>query len=156
MTSKPPLPPFTRESAIRKIRGAEDAWNRQDPGQVALAYTPDSAWRNRDTFVRGREQIIDFLRAKWARELGYHLVKELWATDGSRIAVRYFYESHDPDGQWWRSFGNENWDFTEDGLMHTRHSSINDVPIDEADRVLRWGSGQPRPQGHPGLSELGF
>ena len=156
MTVKPRVPPFTRESAIQKIRGAEDAWNRQDPEQVALAYTEDSRWRNRDSFVQGLEQIVEFLRSKWSKELDYHLVKELWATEGSRIAVRYCYESHDPSGQWWRSFGNEDWDFDENGLMHTRHSSINDVPIQESERVLRWESGQPRPEGHPGLTELGF
>lgn len=156
MTVKPPVPPFTRESAARKIRGAEDAWNRQDPEQVALAYTEDSSWRNRDSFVEGRAEIVAFLRSKWSKELDYHLVKELWAVEGSRIAVRYCYESHDPSGQWWRSFGNENWDFDEDGRMHTRHSSINDVPIEEAERTLRWESGQPRPDGHPGLTELGF
>ena len=111
MTVKPPVPPFTRESAIQKIRGAEDAWNRQDPEQVALAYTEDSRWRNRDSFVQGRDQIVEFLRSKWSKELDYHLVKELWATEGSRIAVRYCYESPDPSGQWWGSFGNEDWDF---------------------------------------------
>jgi nuclear transport factor 2 (NTF2) superfamily protein len=156
MTVKPPVPPFTHESAIQKIRGAEDAWNRQDPEQVALAYTEDSRWRNRDSFVQGRAEIIEFLRSKWSKELDYHLVKELWAVEGNRIAVRYCYESHDPAGQWWRSFGNENWEFDQDGLMHTRHSSINDVPIEEAERRLRWESGQPRPEEHPGLTELGF
>lgn len=156
MTAKPPVPPFTRESAIQKIQGAEDAWNKQDPQQVALAYTEDSAWRNRDSFVKGRAEIIGFLTRKWSKELDYHLVKELWAAEGNRIAVRYCYESHDPSGQWWRSFGNENWEFDENGLMHTRHSSINDVPIEESERKLRWDSGTPRPEGHPGLTELGF
>jgi nuclear transport factor 2 (NTF2) superfamily protein len=155
MTVKPPVPPFTRESAIQKIRGAEDAWNRQDPEQVALAYTEDSRWRNRDSFVQGSEQIVEFLRSKWSKELDYHLVKELWATEGSRIAVRYCYESHDPSGQWWRSFGNEDWDFDENGLMHTRHSSINDVPIEERDRRFHWPLGR-RPDDHPGLTELGL
>ncbi|HET7304514.1 MAG TPA: nuclear transport factor 2 family protein [Segeticoccus sp.] len=156
MTAKPPVPPFTWEAAVEKIQAAEDAWNRQDPEQVALAYTEDSRWRNRDTFVTGRPEIVEFLTGKWSRELGYRLVKELWAYDGNRIAVRYCYESHDPEGQWWRSFGNENWEFAEDGLMAVRHSSINDVPIDDAERKLRWESGQPRPRGYPGLTELGF
>lgn len=156
MTVKPPLPPFTWESAVQKIQAAEDAWNRQDPEQVALAYSVDSRWRNRDSFVKGRDEIIAFLRSKWSRELDYHLVKELWAYGGNRIAVRYCYESHDPDGQWWRSFGNENWEFDASGLMCARHSSINDVPIEEAERKLRWEAGQPRPKGHAGLTELGF
>ena len=156
MAGKPPVPPFTRGTAIQKVRVAEDAWNRQDPEQVALGYTEDSAWRNRDTFVNGREQIIEFLRSKWSKELDYHLIKELWAVEANRIAVRYCYESHDHDGQWWRSFGNEDWEFDDDGLMHTRHSSINDVAIEESERTMRWESGQPRPQNHPGLTELGF
>lgn len=156
MAAKPPVPPFTRESAIQKVRGAEDAWNRQDPETVALAYTEDSAWRNRDTFVKGRAEIIEFLKSKWSKELDYHLVKELWVAGGNRIAVRYCYESHDPSGQWWRSFGNEDWEFDDEGLMHTRYSSINDIPIEESERKLRWPSGEPRPEGHPGLTELGF
>lgn len=156
METKPPVPPFTHESATVKIRGAEDAWNRQNPDQVALAYTPDSRWRNRDTFVQGRDQIIEFLVQKWARELNYRLIKELWAFTDTRIAVRYCYESQSTEGQWFRSYGNENWEFDENGLMAVRHSSINDVPIDDADRKFHWEFKTPRPADHPGLSDLGL
>lgn len=156
MTVKPPIPPFTHESAAQKVRGAEDAWNRQDPDQVSPAYSEDSVWRNRDSFVRGRTEVVSFLQGKWARELDYHLLKEIWAVEGSRIAVRYCHETHDPAGRWWRSFGNENWEFDDDGLMRARHSSINDVRITESERKLLWESGEPRPADHPGLTDLGF
>lgn len=136
MAARPPVPPFTEETARQKVQGAEDAWNDRDPEKVAQAYTPDSVWRNRDEFVTGRDEIVAFLRRKWSRELDYALRKELWAHDGNRIAVRYQYESHDADGQWWRSYGNELWEFDEDGLMRRRESSINDVPIAEADRRI--------------------
>lgn len=156
MTIKPPTPPFTLETATQKVRGAEDAWNRQDPDSVALAYTADSWWRNRTSFVQGREQIIEFLEHKWARELNYRLIKELWAFTETRIAVRYCYESQATTGSWYRSFGNENWEFDQNGLMRWRHSSINDLEIDEADRKFHWGLGTPRPPDHLGLSELGL
>ena len=134
--ARPPLPPFTRETAIQKIRGAEDAWNMRDPERVALAYTVDSAWRNRAEFVNGRAEIVAFLKRKWSRELDYRLIKELWAFDGNRIAVRYAYESHDDSGNWYRSYGNENWEFDENGLMRRRDASINDYRIDESDRRI--------------------
>lgn len=152
---RPPLPPFTRESAMEKVRLAEDAWNSRDPGRVALAYTVDSSWRNRAEFVSGREEIIRFLERKWARELDYRLIKELWAFEGSRLAVRFAYEWHDDSGNWFRSYGNENWEFDGHGLMRRRIASINDLPIGEADRKYRWPLGR-RPDGHPGLSELGL
>jgi len=150
-----PLPPFTRETAIQKVRLAEDAWNTRDPGRVALAYTPDSRWRNRSEFVSGREAIVAFLTRKWARELEYRLIKELWAFDGHRIAVRFAYEWHDDSGNWFRSYGNENWQFDENGLMAERHASINDLSISEAERKYRWPQGR-RPDDHPSLSELGL
>jgi len=150
-----PRPPFTRESAAQKVRLAEDAWNSTDPERVSLAYTVDSAWRNRAEFVSGREAIVQFLRRKWARELEYRLIKELWAFDGARIAVRFAYEWHDDSGQWFRSYGNENWEFDEQGLMRRRIASINDLPIREADRKFRWPRGR-RPDDHPGLSDLGL
>lgn len=153
--SRPPLPPFTAETAAQKVRAAEDAWNRRDPETVALAYTLDSRWRNRSEFLNGRAEIVAFLRRKWAKELEYRLIKELWAFDGDRIAVRFAYEWHDAGGQWWRSYGNENWQFDAEGYMAVRHASINDVPIAEADRLFRWPQG-PRPADHPGLSELGL
>jgi nuclear transport factor 2 (NTF2) superfamily protein len=153
--SRPPLPPFTRESAIQKVRLAEDAWNSRDPEKVSLAYSIDSRWRNRAEFIAGRENIIDFLVRKWTRELDYRLIKELWAFEGNRIAVRFAYESHDDSGNWFRSFGNENWEFADDGLMRTRHASINDLPISETDRAFHWPLGR-RPDDHKGLSELGF
>ena len=155
MSDKPPLPPFTRETAIIKVRKAEDAWNLRDPVAVSLAYTPDSQWRNRAEFPAGRPQIVEFLQRKWARELEYRLIKELWAVTDNRIAVRYAYEWHDDSGQWYRSYGNENWEFDSHGLMARRFSSINDLPIKEADRKFRWPQG-PRPADHPGLSELGL
>jgi uncharacterized protein len=153
--SRPPLPPFTRESAAEKVRLAEDAWNTRDPARVASGYSLDSRWRNRAEFVHGREDIVAFLTRKWARELDYRLIKDVWAFDGDRIAVRFAYEWHDDSGTWFRSYGNENWQFGEDGLMRVRHASINDVPIGEADRLYRWPLG-PRPDDHPGLGELGL
>lgn len=153
--SRPPVPPFDLASATRKVRLAEDAWNSRDPQRVALAYTPDSNWRNRAEFIRGREAITAFLTRKWSRELDYRLVKELWAFDCHRIAVRFAYEWHDDGGSWFRAYGNENWAFDDNGLMRERHASINDLPIDEADRRLRWPQGR-RPDDHPGLSELGL
>ncbi len=156
MTVKPPVPPFSRDDAIAKVRAAEDAWNTRDPQRVALAYTVDSRWRNRSEFVSGREEIIAFLERKWARERNYRLIKELWAHGEDRIAVRFCYESQDSGGQWYRSHGNENWEFDADGLMRVRHASINDVPIDDADRRFHWELGTPRPADHPGLSDLGL
>ena len=153
--TRPPLPPFTAETAAQKARLAEDAWNSRDPARVALAYTPDSRWRNRAEFITGRAEIEAFLRRKWARELDDRLIKEVWAQAGNRIAVRFVYEWHDAGGQWWRSHGNENWQFTAEGLMAERHASINDLAIAEADRLLRWPLG-PRPAEVPGLSELGL
>jgi nuclear transport factor 2 (NTF2) superfamily protein len=150
---RPPFPPFTRETAIEKVRKAEDGWNTRDPQKVSLAYTPDSRWRNRNEFVHGREEIVQFLTRKWERELDYRLIKELWAFDGNRIAVRFAYESHDAAGQWFRSYGNENWEFDENGLMAVRHASINDLGIAESERLFHWPSGR-RPDDHPGLSEL--
>jgi uncharacterized protein len=153
--TRPPLPPFTRETAAEKVRLAEDAWNSRDPARVSLAYTVDSRWRNRAEFVHGREAIVAFLSRKWDRELDYRLIKELWAHDGDRIAVRFAYEWHDDSGQWFRSYGNENWEFDGAGLMRARHASINDLPIAEADRLYRWPLGR-RPDDHPGLSDLGL
>jgi len=152
---RPPLPPFTRETAVQKVRAAEDGWNGRTPERVALAYTPDSRWRNRSEFVHGRAEIVAFLARKWARELDYRLIKELWACSGDRIAVRFAYEWHDDSGSWFRSYGNENWEFDEHGLMRVRHASINDLPIREADRLYRWPLGR-RPDDHPGLSDLGL
>jgi uncharacterized protein len=152
---RPPLPPFTRETAIQKVRMAEDGWNGRDPARVALAYTPDSIWRNRAEFPRGRAEIEAFLARKWARELDYRLIKELWAFDGNRIAVRFAYEWRDDAGNWYRSYGNENWEFDADGYMQVRFASINDLPIREADRKFKWPQGR-RPDDHPGLSELGL
>jgi nuclear transport factor 2 (NTF2) superfamily protein len=151
--TRPPLPPFTRETAIQKVRLAEDGWNSRDPGKVALAYTIDSHWRNRAEFPNGRQQIIEFLTRKWAKELDYRLIKELWAHDANRIAVRFAYEWHDDSGHWHRSYGNENWEFNDDGLMARRFASINDLRIQESDRKYRWPLGR-RPDDHPGLSEL--
>ena len=152
---RPPLPPFTAETAAHKVRLAEDAWNGRDPERVALAYSPDSRWRNRSEFLQGREQIAAFLTRKWARELDYRLIKELWAFSGDRIAVRFAYEWHDDSGHWYRSYGNENWQFNEAGLMTHRHASINDLPIAETQRKFFWPLGR-RPDDHPGLSELGL
>jgi uncharacterized protein len=153
--TRPPLPPFTRETAAQKVRLAEDAWNTRDPEKVAGAYTVDSRWRNRDEFVTGREEIVAFLTRKWQRELEYRLVKELWAAEGNRIAVRFAYESRDAAGNWYRSYGNENWEFDDSGLMRRRHASINDLTIAEAERLFRWPQGR-RPDDHPGLSDLGL
>ena len=135
MSVRPPVPPFTRDTAISKVRAAEDGWNSRNPEKVAQAYTEDSWWRNRSTFLQGRREIVDFLAGKWDRELEYRLIKELWAHDGNRIAVRFAYEFHDTDGQWFRAYGNENWQFDDNGLMRWRHASINDVPIDEIGRA---------------------
>jgi nuclear transport factor 2 (NTF2) superfamily protein len=155
MSTRPPLPPFDETSAAQKVRLAEDAWNSRDPERVSLAYSPDSRWRNRAEFVNGRQEIVTFLTRKWARELDYRLIKELWAFRENRIAVRFAYEWHDDSGQWFRSYGNENWEFDENGLMRARHASINDLPIKEAERKYRWPQGR-RPDGHSGLSELGL
>ena len=154
-TVRPPLPPFTRENAAQKVRMAEDGWNTRDPERVSLAYTVDSTWRNRAEFLTGRPAIVQFLLRKWTRELDYRLIKELWAFDQARIAVRFAYEWHDDSGSWFRSYGNENWEFDGDGLMRRRIASINDLPIKEADRKYRWPLGR-RPDDHPGLSELGL
>ena len=153
--ARPPLPPFTRETASQKVRLAEDAWNTRDPHKVALAYRIDSHWRNRAEFPNGREEIIQFLARKWTRELDYRLIKELWVFVGNRIAVRFAYEWHDDSGQWFRSYGNENWEFAESGLMRRRFASINDLPIKESERKYHWPLG-PRPDEHPGLSDLGL
>ncbi|GGE88161.1 nuclear transport factor 2 family protein [Stappia taiwanensis] len=153
--SRPPLPPFTRETAIQKVRAAEDGWNSRDPAKVAQAYTPDSLWRNRSEFLQGREAIEAFLTRKWEGEREYRLIKELWAFTDNRIAVRFAYEWCDLEGNWFRSYGNENWEFDEDGLMRWRLASINDLPIKEEDRVMRWPMGR-RPDDHPGLSDLGL
>ncbi|HMV60311.1 MAG TPA: nuclear transport factor 2 family protein [Agitococcus sp.] len=150
---RPPVPPFTRETAIQKVRMAEDGWNSRDPQRVSLVYTEDSQWRNRAEFPRGRPQIIEFLTRKWARELEYRLIKELWAFDGNRIAVRFAYEWHDDSGQWYRSYGNENWEFNEQGLMQRRFASINDLPIKASERLFFWPLGR-RPDDHPSLSDL--
>jgi uncharacterized protein len=153
--SRPPLPPFTMETAIQKVRMAEDAWNSRDPAKVALAYSPDSRWRNRTEFLKGREAIQEFLTRKWARELDYRLIKEIWGFRENRIAVRFAYEWHDDAGNWFRSYGNENWEFDTEGLMRIRIASINDAPIAEKDRKYHWPLG-PRPADHPSLSDLGF
>ena len=153
--TRPPLPPFTLETAAQKVRLAEDGWNSRDPVRVALAYTPDSRWRNRSQFLQGRDAIEAFLRLKWQRELDYRLVKELWAFRDERIAVRFAYEWHDDSGQWFRSYGNENWAFDEQGLMHTRIASINDLPIAMEERKFHWPAGR-RPEGHAGLSDMGL
>ncbi|MFE7132141.1 DUF1348 family protein [Streptomyces sp. NPDC057638] len=155
MSQRPPVPPFTEDSAARKARLAEDAWNTRDPATVALAYTEDSRWRNRAEWVTGRAEIAAFLTRKWARELEYRLIKEVWAYQDDRIAVRFAYEWHDDSGTWYRSYGNENWEFDGRGLMRARHASINDRPIKESDRRYHWPLGR-RPDDHPGLSELGL
>lgn len=152
---RPPFPPFTRETATQKVRMAEDGWNNRDPQKVAMAYTVDSQWRNRSEFPRGRDQIVEFLTRKWEKEQEYRLIKELWAFEGNRIAVRFAYEWHDANGQWMRSYGNENWEFDENGLMQKRYASINDLPITEAERKFHWPQGR-RPDDHPSLSELGL
>ena len=153
--SRPPVPPFTEETAIQKVRAAEDGWNSRDAAKVALAYTPDSTWRNRSQFIQGRPAIEAFLNLKWTKETEYRLIKELWAYQGNRIAVRFAYESRDTDGNWFRSYGNENWEFDADGLMQRRIASINDLAILDADRKFRWPLGR-RPDDYPGLTELGL
>ncbi len=152
---RPPLPPFTHETAVEKVRKAEDAWNGRDPQRVALAYSIDSRWRNRNEFINGREEIVAFLTRKWRREADYRLIKELWTFAGNRIAVRFAYESHDEAGQWFRSYGNENWEFDSNGLMTIRHASINDLAITDSERLFHWPSGR-RPDDHPGLTDLGL
>ena len=152
---RPPLPPFDSATAVAKVRAAEDAWNSRDPVKVAAAYTVDTIWRNRIEFLKGRAEIEAFLTRKWRAERDYRLVKELWSFDGARIAVRFAYEALGPNGGWFRAYGNENWEFTPDGLMAVRRASINDLPIAESERLFRWPLG-PRPEGHPGLSELGL
>jgi uncharacterized protein len=152
---RPPFPPFDPATAAQKVRLAEDAWNTRNPEKVALAYTPDSVWRNRAEFLSGREAIVQFLRRKWDKELDYRLIKELWAFRENRIAVRFAYEWHDDSGHWFRSYGNENWEFDEHGFMRRRIASINDLPIDESARKYRWPLGR-RPHDHPGLSDLGL
>ncbi|MEE4187805.1 MAG: nuclear transport factor 2 family protein [Roseobacter sp.] len=151
--TRPPVPPFSYDDAVQKVRMAENAWNLQDPTKVALAYTPDTRWRNRSQFINGRAQVEAFLTLKWQRELDYRLIKEIWAFAETRIAVRFCYEYHTKDGEWFRAHGNENWAFDAQGYMAERHASINDVAISENDRLFRWASG-PRPEGHPGLSDL--
>ncbi len=155
MSERPPLPPYTQETAIQKVRMAENAWNIGNPEKISLAYTEDSRWRNRDEFINGRDEIVAFLTRKWAKELDYRLIKELWAHHDNRIAVRYQYECHDEAGNWFRAYGNENWEFDEHGLMRQRQASINDIPIKESDRKFLWDKG-PRPDDFPGLTELGL
>ena len=154
--SRPPLPPFTRETAIQKTRAAEDGWNGRNPEKVSMAYTADSRWRNRAEFFEGRPAIVAFLTRKWAKEMDYRLIKELWAFTDNRIAVRFAYEWRDDSGHWFRSYGNENWEFDAYGLMRQRHASINDLPIQERDRKFHWTAPGPRPADHPGLSDLGL
>ncbi len=156
METRPPLPPFTAETAAQKARAAEDGWNSCNPERVSLAYTPDSVWRNRAEFLQGRPAIVAFLARKWARELEYRLIKELWAFAGNRIAVRFAYEWRDDSGNWFRSYGNENWEFDANGLMQRRIASINDLPIAATDRKFHWDRTAPRPAEHPGLSDLGL
>ena len=154
--TRPPLPPFDRDSAIVKVRSAEDGWNSRDPERVSNAYTEDSHWRNRAEFITGRAEIVAFLTRKWRRELEYRLIKELWAWQDNRIAVRFSYEYHDDSGNWFRAYGNENWEFDASGLMRVRHASINDLPIGVAVRKFFWDLSGPRPADHPGLSDLGL
>jgi nuclear transport factor 2 (NTF2) superfamily protein len=153
--SRPPLPPFTRETAMQKVRMAEDAWNSRDPIRVSLAYTVDSQWRNRNEFLRGREEIVEFLTRKWQREIDYHLIKELWTHESNRIAVRFAYEYRDANNNWFRAYGNENWEFDEYGLMQKRYASINDLAISKSERQFHWPQGR-RPDDHPSLSDLGL
>ena len=155
MSERPPLPPFTMETAVQKVRMAENAWNSRDPVKVSLAYTGDSSWRNRGEYLQGRDAIVAFLRRKWARELDYRLVKELWGFRDNRMAVRFKYEWHDDSGHWFRAHGNELWEFDEHGLMRRREASINDVPILASERKFLWDQG-PRPEDHPGLTEMGL
>lgn len=154
MEPRPPVPPFARDDAVKKVRAAEDGWNTRDPQRVSLAYSEDSVWRNRSEFFTGRAAIVEFLTRKWVKELDYRLIKELWAFDADRIAVRFAYEWHDDSGSWCRSYGNENWLFDEYGLMKRRHASINDVPIGDDERLFHWPLDGPRPADHPGLSDL--
>ena len=153
--ARPPLPPFSLETAVLKVRLAEDGWNTRNPEKVSLSYSPDSRWRNRAEFVNGRQEIVAFLKRKWAKELDYRLIKEIWAYGGNHIAVRFCYEYHDDSGNWFRAYGNENWEIDENGLTRVRHASINDVPIKESDRKYHWPLGR-RPDDHPGLSDLGL
>jgi uncharacterized protein len=155
VATRPPVPPFTLQTAIEKVRLIEDGWNSRDPDRLALGYSEDSRWRNRAEFLTGRAEVTAFLRRKWSRELDYRLIKELWSFGGSRIAVRFAYECHDDSDNWFRSYGNENWEFDDDGLMRTRYASINDLPIAESERKFHWPLGR-RPDDHPGLSDLGF
>jgi uncharacterized protein len=155
VATRPPVPPFTLQTAIEKVRLIEDAWNSRDPERLALGYSEDSRWRNRAEFLTGRAEVVAFLERKWSRELDYRLIKEMWAFGGNRIAVRFAYECHDDSDNWFRSYGNENWEFDDDGLMRTRYASINDLPISESERKFHWPLGR-RPDGHPGLSDLGF
>ena len=152
--ARPPVPPFRHDDAVTKVRKAEDAWNTRDPERVSLAYTPDSRWRNRSEIFQGRPAIVEFLTRKWVRELDYRLIKEMWAFDDDRIAVRFAYEWHDASGAWFRSYGNENWQFDGSGLMARRHASINDVAMEESDRLFRWDASGPRPAEQPGLGDL--
>jgi uncharacterized protein len=153
--TRPPVPPFTLQTAVEKVRLIEDAWNNRDPERLALGYSENCRWRNRAEFLNGRAEVTAFLKRKWSRELDYRLIKELWAFGGNRIAVRFAYECHDDSDNWFRSFGNENWEFDDDGLMRVRYASINDLPIAESERKFRWPLGR-RPDDHPGLSDLGF
>jgi uncharacterized protein len=155
VATRPPVPPFTLQTATEKVRLIEDAWNSRDPERLALGYSENSRWRNRAEFLNGRADVVAFLKRKWSRELDYRLIKELWSFGGSRIAVRFAYECHDDSGNWFRSYGNENWEFDDDGLMRIRYASINDLPIAESDRQFHWPLGR-RPDDHPGLSDLGF
>ena len=155
MATRPPVPPFSQETAVQKVRIIEDAWNARDPEKLAFGYTEDSRWRNRAEFATGRTEIVKLLQRKWTRELDYRLIKELWAFGGSLIAVRFAYECHDDSGNWFRSYGNENWEFDDDGLMRTRFASIIDLPIKESERKFHWPLGR-RPDDHPGLSDFGF
>jgi uncharacterized protein len=155
VATRPPVPPFTLQTAIEKVRLIEDAWNSRDPERLALGYSEDSRWRNRAEFLNGRAEVVAFLKRKWSRELDYRLIKELWAFGGNRIAVRFAYECHDDSDNWFRSYGNENWEFDDDGLMRTRYASINDLPIRESERKFHWPLGR-RPDDHPGLSDLGL
>jgi uncharacterized protein len=155
MATRPPVPPFTSESAAQKVRLAEDSWNSRDPERVSQGYSLDSRWRNRSEFITGRPDIVAFLTRKWTKELDYRLIKELWAFTGNRIAVRFAYEWHDDSANWYRSYGNENWEYNDDGLMRMRFACINDLPINESDRKFHWPLGR-RPDGPPGLSDLGF
>lgn len=156
VVTRPPLPPFTLETAVEKVRKAEDAWNSRDPSAVAMAYTVDSRWRNRDRFFQGRKSITEFLTEKWARERDYRLIKELWGFRENRMAVRFSYEFHTGNGDWFRSYGNELWEFDSDGLMRIRYASINDLPIRASERLFHWDAPGSRPAGHPGLSDLGL